>query len=110
MAKVNSVQEVFAAIPGRVKPEAVKGIDANIQFDIAGEGGGQWVVGIADGQVTAAEGTAPNPNVTVTTSASDYLSIINGDMSAMNAFMQGKVKVKGDMALVMKLQSLFGKG
>ncbi len=109
MAQVTSAQQVFDAIPGRVNPETAKGINAKIQFDLSGEGGGQWVVNIADGAATVDSGTTPNPNVTVSTSASDYLSIINGELNAMNAFMQGKVKIKGDMGLVMKLQSLFGR-
>jgi|SRR5687767_11860337 putative sterol carrier protein len=109
MAHFTSVQEVFEVLPGRVNPETAKGINATIQFDLSGEGGGPWRVDVADGTVTAAPGTAENPSVTVSTSASNYLAIINGEMNAMNAFMLGKVKVKGDMALVMKLQSLFGK-
>jgi putative sterol carrier protein len=108
MARATSAQEVFDAMPGRINPEYVKGINAQLQFDLSGEGGGQWVVAIADGKLTTEPGTAPNPNVTVSTSANDYLAIINGELNPMNAFMQGKVKVKGDMALVMKLQSLFG--
>ncbi len=109
MARVTSVQEVFDVLPSRVNAEQAKGINAKIQFDLSGEGGGQWVVGIADGQVTAQPGTAPGPNVTISASTGDYLAIINGDLNAMNAFMQGKVKVKGDMGLVMKLQGLFGR-
>ncbi len=109
MARVTSVQEVFDLIPSRVNAEQAKGINAKIQFDLSGEGGGQWAVSVADGQATVEQGAAPSPNVTITSSASDYLAIINGDLNAMNAFMQGKVKVKGDMGLVMKLQSLFGR-
>jgi putative sterol carrier protein len=109
MPRVTSAQEVFDAMPAHVNAEAIKGLDARIQFDLSGEGGGQWFVSIGGGQVTTAKGTTPNPSVTVTTSTADYLAMINGEMSPMNAFMLGKVKVAGDMALVMKLQSLFGR-
>lgn len=109
MSKVTSARAVFEAIPGRVNPEQLKGITASIQFDLSGDGGGQWVVGIADGQVVVTPGTTASPDVSVTTSAADYLAMVNGELKPMNAFMQGKVKVKGDMGLVMKLQSLFGK-
>ena len=37
-------------------------------------------------------------------------ALVNGDLNAMAAFMQGKVKVKGEMALALKLQSIFGMG
>ena len=109
MASATSAQEVFDAIPGHVSPEALKGMNARVQFDLSGEGGGQWGIGIADGAVTVEKGTTPSPNVTLTTSASDYLAIVNGELNPMNAFMQGKIKIKGDMALMLKLQGLLGR-
>ena len=109
MTKMTSAQAVFDAIPGLANPEQLKGINAKIQFDLSGEGGGQWVVGVADGQVAVNPGTTESPNVTASMSAADYLAMVNGELKPMTAFMQGKVKIKGDMGLVMKLQSLFGK-
>jgi len=35
---------------------------------------------------------------------------VNGELNPMMAFMQGKIKVKGEMALALKLQSIFGLG
>ena len=56
------------------------------------------------------EGETANPTITVVATADDYLKMVNGDLSAMSAFMAGKVKVKGNMGLAMKLQSIFGLG
>lgn len=109
MAKVTSPQEVFDKIPSRVNADAISGMNAKILFDLSGEGGGTWVVSIAESQVTTEKGSTPNPNVTASMTAADYVAMINGELNPMNAFMQGKIKIKGDMALVMKLQSLLGK-
>jgi putative sterol carrier protein len=49
----------------------------------------------------------PNPNMTMTAAASDYIDLINGVLNPMQAFMQGKIKIQGDMSLAMKLQTLF---
>ena len=38
--------------------------------------------------------------------AEDWVSIATGKMNPTSAFMQGKIKVKGDMSLAMKLQTL----
>lgn len=34
-------------------------------------------------------------------------AMMTGDLNPMTAFMMGKIKVKGDMSVAMKLQSLF---
>ena len=37
----------------------------------------------------------------------DYVKISTGQMDGTAAFMQGKLKIKGDMGLAIKMQSLF---
>lgn len=43
---------------------------------------------------------------TIMTSAETLMKIQSGDMNPMMAVMGGKIKIKGDMSLAMKLQSL----
>ncbi|MFM9946681.1 MAG: SCP2 sterol-binding domain-containing protein [Saprospiraceae bacterium] len=43
---------------------------------------------------------------TVTVSLADLEGVMNGSINPMMAFMTGKIKVKGDMGVVMKLQGL----
>ncbi len=45
---------------------------------------------------------------TITTSSDALLKMKSGDLNPMMAVMTGKVKIKGDMGLAMKLQSLIG--
>nr|WP_235016453.1 SCP2 sterol-binding domain-containing protein [Aquimarina sp. AU474] len=37
----------------------------------------------------------------------DFMSLIKGDLNPMAAVMGGKIKIKGDMGVAMKLQTLF---
>ena len=37
----------------------------------------------------------------------DFVKLATGKMDGMKAFMTGKLKVKGDMSLVMKMQKYF---
>ncbi len=46
-------------------------------------------------------------NCTIEITLDDLKAIIGGSLNPMNAFMSGKIKVKGDMSVAMKLQSLF---
>mgnify|MGYP003404666080 CR=1 FL=1 len=43
---------------------------------------------------------------TISTGAGTVLQLKNGELNPMMAVMTGKVKIKGDMGLAMKLQSL----
>jgi putative sterol carrier protein len=110
MPRVNTPQEVFDAMQQHFKPEYTNGMNAVIQFDLSGEEGGQWYATVGDGTLQVDRGTAANPNVTFGAAANDYVAIANGELNPMNAFMQGRVRVKGDMSLVMRMQSLFGRG
>lgn len=109
MSKSDTAQRALEALSGSADAEKLKGMDATILFDVSGEGGGQWTVTINDGQVDVEEGsTAGSPTITVAASAKDLKALIDGDLNPMAAFMQGRLKVKGDMSMAMQLQKLFG--
>jgi putative sterol carrier protein len=74
---------------------------------LEGEDGGQWHAAIGNQQLAVTPGVADNPTVTLSMAARDYLAMVNGELNAMQAFMQGKIRMKGDMALVMKMQKMF---
>lgn len=59
----------------------------------------------AQNQVSAEDKDA---DCTVDVSMDDFQSLLSGDLNPMAAVMSGKVKIKGDMGVAMKLQSLFG--
>ncbi len=44
---------------------------------------------------------------TVDLSLDDFTSLLKGELNPMAAFMSGKMKIKGDMGVAMKLQTLF---
>ena len=107
MPRVNSAEEVFTLMPQHFLPEQAGNMDAVLQFDLSGDGGGQWVARIADGTLNVEKGTTEKSNLTLTMSAKDYVAMVNGELNPMTAFMQGKVKVKGETPLLMKMQKMF---
>jgi alkylation response protein AidB-like acyl-CoA dehydrogenase/putative sterol carrier protein len=48
-----------------------------------------------------------NADCTIDVSMDDFKALIDGQLNPMSAFMSGKIKIKGDMDVAMKLQSLF---
>jgi putative sterol carrier protein len=99
--------EVFAQMPEAFRADKAGNLRATFQFNLSGEGGGDWAVTVADGTCTVVEGKADNPDVTVGMLADDYVKMTAGELQPVVAFMQGKLKLQGDMNLAMKLQELF---
>lgn len=108
MAKVTTIQEIFDNLDEGFQPDKAEGVDAIFQFDLTGDNGGKYWVKVADKKAEVNEGEHNEPTMTITAAANDYIALVNGDLAAMSAFMQGKIKVKGDMGLAMKLQAMFG--
>lgn len=102
-----NVATIFAEMPNRLNVEKAKGLDVTVQFDLSGEGGGQWYVQIKDGAANTHQGTADKPAATIKMDAQDYADLTTGKLNPMTAFMAGKVKVDGDLNTVMKFQTLF---
>ncbi len=105
--ELSSIKEVFEQMPSRFNAAAAAGVNATYQFDLTGDGGGTYHVKIADGACEVQEGPADSANITITMAASDYLDMINGKLNPQMAFMGGKLKIKGDMSLALKMQQIF---
>lgn len=107
MPEITNAAQALEAMLGSADPQKLAGMDAVIVFDLSGEGGGQWTATIADGQITTAKGAADSPSMTLKMADTDFVALVNGELNAMAAFMQGKIKVEGDMSIAMRLQTLF---
>jgi putative sterol carrier protein len=102
-----TVKETFDQMASRFKPDKAAGVSAVIQYEITGESGGTWHATIANGACTVADGAAASPNLTLTMSGQDWLDMSAGKLSGQMAFMSGKLKLKGDMGLAMKIGAMF---
>ena len=103
-----TVKETFQAMPGRFKRDRAQGVKAVVQYDITGEGGGTYHVEIADGKCAVHDGAGASPNLTLTMSGPDWLDMVAGKLNGQMAFMSGRLKLKGDMGLAMRLAGIFG--
>jgi len=106
----SNVAEVFRLMPERFNAGAAAGVNAIYQFDLTGDDGGTYHIKVADGGCEVGAGPADSPNITITMAASDYLDMINGKLNPQMAFMGGKLKIKGDMSLALKMQQIFPTG
>ena len=102
------VSELMEKMPGAFIPEKAAGLDAVIHFKFTGDEAGEWNATIKDGKVEVARGIPhKQPTMTLTADSSDCVKIFTGELDGMQAFMQGKVKLGGDLNLAMKLMQMF---
>ena len=94
------------SLPAMVDAEEIKDLNGRIQFSLSGEGGGEWGVVLDDGKVSVSQGEMAQPQLTVKTSTENVEKLLKGSLNPTMAFMTGKIKIAGDMALGMKLFAL----
>ncbi len=103
---IENCKQIFEEFPNRFNKEAAGDWATTIQFNISGDKGGDWTVKVADGEVNVTDGSVDDAKCTITTSDETWIGLVEGTVNPMTAFTLGKLKVKGNMGDVMKLQSV----
>jgi hypothetical protein len=93
--------------PGQGPPppqalEQMRALDGVIRMAVSGAEGGDWQVDFKLGPGAIPE----EPTTTLTITAEDAEAMAAGTLDPMAAFMQGKIMVAGDMALMMQMQAI----
>ena len=78
------------------------GFDKKVKFDF-GDVGKLFIDGVGG----SASNEDADADATISVSFDDFKALSEGKLDPTMAFMQGKLKVAGDMGVAMKLQSLF---
>jgi putative sterol carrier protein len=102
-----SIQSMMERMQSAFIPEKAAGYDVTVQVELQGEGGGNWVVTISNQQCTVTQGTIANPTLKMSGDAQTVIDVFSGKQDGVRAYMQGKLRVSGDMSLAMRLGSLF---
>ena len=98
-----TLDEITENMRARVGADA--GLNKSVKFDFSDDG----VVRVDDTQTPAVVDNQDVPtDCTVKVSKDDFEKIAAGDMNAQMAFMQGKLKIDGDMSVAMQLGKVFG--
>ena len=102
-----SIPQLMDSIPQYFVPERAKGVDAVVNFRLTGAGGGDWVVTIRQQTCTVQQGIDPQPRLVFSAEAQDCLDVLTGKMDGMRAYMQGRLRLQGDMSLAIRLAGFF---
>jgi putative sterol carrier protein len=107
LMEAKTLREFFEKVlPNRFNPSKAKGVDVTVQINITGPNEGEWIVIIKDQKIEVKEGTHPSPTLLINMAETDYMDMVNGKMSGEKAFMTGKLQLKGNVALALRLREV----
>ncbi|NXU39793.1 HSDL2 protein, partial [Drymodes brunneopygia] len=101
------VAETFRVIRGAMTEEFVRSTQGVFQFDLSGDGGGTWYIDLKTSGGSAGFGKPPmTADVVMSMSSADFVKMFTGKLKPTMAFMSGKLRIKGNMALAIKLEKV----
>jgi len=86
---------------------ANSGLGGTLKFDF-GEPGSVYIDGKSNPN-TVSDGAGKNADCTISVSLETFEKMVKGELDGTSAFMQGKLRVAGDMGLAMKLGPILQK-
>ncbi|XP_063980026.1 sterol carrier protein 2 [Diachasmimorpha longicaudata] len=107
--KANAVFKVFEVAMKEDEDQLIEKFRGIYGFKITnGPGGaeGYWIVNAKTGKGSVEFNGKDKPDVLFTISDTDIMDFISGKLNPQQAFFQGKIKIKGNMGLAMKLPEL----
>jgi putative sterol carrier protein len=99
------VQEIITQMGAAIGDNS--GLGGTLKFDF-GEPGSVLIDGKATPN-TVSDGDGKNADCTISVSLDTFEKMVKGELDGTSAFMQGKLRVAGDMGLAMKLGPILQK-
>src|SRR5215510_12795051 len=100
---LETAQEVFNVHRMQKYEPVLRGVHGSYLFNI--DKVGSWFVAVDDGTVTIEE-TKREADCTISCDEQDFVDIVEGRQNLITSHMQGRVTVRGDMALAQKFHGL----
>ncbi|KAF1675411.1 HSDL2 protein, partial [Pygoscelis papua] len=104
---LSPVAETFRVIQGAVSEEYVRATQGVFQFELSGDDGGTWYIDLKTKGGSAGFGKPPvTADVVMSMSSADFVKMFTGKLKPTMAFMSGKLRIKGNMTLAIKLEKM----
>ncbi|XP_008585426.1 PREDICTED: hydroxysteroid dehydrogenase-like protein 2 [Galeopterus variegatus] len=102
-----AMEETFRIVKDSLSEDIVKATQAVYQSELSGEDGGTWFLDLKNkgGNVGSGE-PSDQADVVMSMSTDDFVKMFSGKLKPSMAFMSGRLTIKGNMALAIKLEKL----
>ncbi|XP_063311373.1 hydroxysteroid dehydrogenase-like protein 2 [Pelobates fuscus] len=105
----SKVGETFKAIEKLIGEDTVNSTKGVYQFVISGAEEGKWFLDLKNDKGKVGEGEPSyKADVVMSMDSEDFVKMFAGKLKPTLAFMSGKLKIKGDISLAIKLEKLMG--
>lgn len=98
----------FLRMAERFRPEQATDLDAAWVVDVAGRG--PTTIHVRGSRCLVSPGAVDDPVATLTTDADTWVELVEGHVDGIRAFLQGRLRVEGDLNLALRLETLFHAG
>ena len=99
------VADVFESMRSDLDESMVSGVGGVFSFEITGDHAATWYLDLKNGSGALGEGESPTgkADVVMKMSSATFVDMFTGKTQAVKAYMLGKLKIKGNVGIAMKL-------
>lgn len=103
---------LFGRIAARFDPSRAGGFVGDLQCDVRRTDGTlhSWSIAVAGERAVPRRGPASEPALVATLDAADLVRLVTGELAAGSALLTGRLDVRGDFRLMMRVGPMFGGG
>lgn len=103
-----TMEEIWTEIDAQLNANKgpIEGMNASYSFDLTGEDGGMYGLNFANGDAETFLRDPGEVDCALKMSVGDFKKLLAGNLNSTAAFMMGKLKVKGNIGLALKLENL----
>ncbi|KAF7700754.1 hydroxysteroid dehydrogenase-like protein 2 [Silurus meridionalis] len=106
-ASSSPISQTFTVIKEVINPELVKSTQGVYRFELSGEHAGIWYIDLKNGAGATGSGEpSVKADVEMSLDSEDFIKMFKGKLKPTMAFMSGKLKIKGDMSLAIKMEKM----
>lgn len=100
-------RDFLYALPSKVSPSAIEGLETIFHFDLEGNNGGQYTITVGEGKVNVTDSLTGEAKCVVRSTGDHFVSLATGELNPMMAVLTGKVKISNQGEMI-RFAKIFG--